>query len=91
MKFKKSDVLIVDASDETIASGGTSATLLAALLRRGVKLYSVTGLHAKVYSSIWPSGHGEHDMEATSRASAAVSDLADRRPELITRVRVLAG
>ena len=49
VKFKKNDVLIVDASDEVVASGGTSAKLLSSLYERGVKLYSVRGLHAKVY------------------------------------------
>src|SRR5690349_14371375 len=49
VEFNKDDVLIVDASDNTIAAGGTSAKLLKSLLQRGVRLYSVPGLHAKVY------------------------------------------
>jgi len=46
--FKPDDVLIVDASDKAVAFGETSAAVLGKLLKRGVRLYSHTGLHAKV-------------------------------------------
>jgi len=42
------DTLIVDASEQTIASGGTSAKVLAKLHRRGVNLYHCDALHSKV-------------------------------------------
>jgi phosphatidylserine/phosphatidylglycerophosphate/cardiolipin synthase-like enzyme len=48
LALKKGDVLVVDASDGAIASGQTSAAVLAALLNRGVSLKSHNGLHAKV-------------------------------------------
>ncbi|HEV2381596.1 MAG TPA: hypothetical protein VG206_17610 [Terriglobia bacterium] len=46
--LKAGDVLIVDASDGAIASGQTSASVLATLRRKGVELYSHNGLHAKI-------------------------------------------
>jgi hypothetical protein len=46
--LRRGDVLIVDASKHTIASGGTSADLLRKLLKRGVALYNCPDLHAKV-------------------------------------------
>jgi hypothetical protein len=42
------DVLIVDASEATIRSGGTDAKLLSELHQRGVLLYDCPDLHAKV-------------------------------------------
>ncbi|MCW5978292.1 MAG: hypothetical protein KIT09_09460 [Bryobacteraceae bacterium] len=41
------DILIVDASDAAIGSGQTSAKVLGKLFRKGVKLFSYPGLHAK--------------------------------------------
>jgi hypothetical protein len=41
------DTLIVDASDGAIRSGETSAKVLQKLFRKGVKLFSYPGLHAK--------------------------------------------
>src|ERR1700723_260200 len=46
--FRKSDVLIVDASDNAIACGETDARLLRKLVNKGVRLYNCADLHAKV-------------------------------------------
>lgn len=46
--FRKDDVLVVDASKATVRAGETDARLLTSLHRRGVKLHSCPGLHAKV-------------------------------------------
>jgi phosphatidylserine/phosphatidylglycerophosphate/cardiolipin synthase-like enzyme len=48
LSFKPDDVLIVDASDDAISSGQTSAVVLARLMKSGVCLYSHDGLHAKI-------------------------------------------
>src|SRR5688572_7885217 len=47
--FGEGDVLITDASDGAITSGQTSATVLKAALKRGAKIVSIPGLHAKLY------------------------------------------
>ena len=49
IKFKKGDVLITDASDNSISSGQTNAKLLADAFSRGAELYNLPGLHAKIY------------------------------------------
>lgn len=41
--------LVVDASERAVASGQTCPTDLAKLVKRGVKVYSVPNLHAKVF------------------------------------------
>jgi phosphatidylserine/phosphatidylglycerophosphate/cardiolipin synthase-like enzyme len=48
LNLKSGDVLIVDASEATIRSGGTDAKLLDDLQQRGVILYDCHDLHAKV-------------------------------------------
>lgn len=47
LRFKAGDVLITDATDGAIASGRTSASILARLHKKKVLLYSHSGLHAK--------------------------------------------
>jgi len=46
--FQKGDLLIVNASAHTIASGETNASLLRSLQRKQVRLYHCADLHAKV-------------------------------------------
>lgn len=48
LNFRKGDVLICDASDRAIKSAETSAKVLRSLMRKGVDLYSMSDLHAKV-------------------------------------------
>src|SRR5690349_17850790 len=48
LSLKAGDILVVDASDGAIAAGGTSASVLTRLHRKGVALFSHNGLHAKV-------------------------------------------
>jgi len=48
--FRKGDTLVVNASDSAITTGQTSAQLLQTLLQRGVDLYCLPSLHAKVYA-----------------------------------------
>jgi len=46
--FRGGDVVVCDASDETVRSGGTAARVIDALSRRGVEIYSRSNLHSKV-------------------------------------------
>ena len=48
MPLKPGSTLVVDASVETVASGGTSPAALCTMLRRGVRIFSAQNLHAKV-------------------------------------------
>ena len=56
--FRKSDVLIVDASDNAIACGETDARLLLKLVNKGVRLHNCADLHAKVLVVGESSGGG---------------------------------
>jgi hypothetical protein len=48
VRFGCGDVLITDASDQSIAAGQTSAKIVSEANRRGAEVYSLPGLHAKV-------------------------------------------
>jgi hypothetical protein len=48
VRFRKGDVLVVDASKRAIACGETDAALLRMLQKREVRLYHCADLHAKV-------------------------------------------
>jgi hypothetical protein len=48
IRFRKGDVLVMDASAHAISCGETDAKLLRTLQKKGVSLYHCAGLHAKV-------------------------------------------
>jgi len=50
VKFGAGDILVVDASDAAIEGARTSVPVLRAALERGAELYSLPGLHAKVFA-----------------------------------------
>lgn len=49
LPLPKNSRLVVDASERAVASGQTCPTDLSKLVKRGVKVYSVPNLHAKVF------------------------------------------
>jgi len=48
LPLRSGSTLVVDASIETVSSGGTSPMALRTMLHRGVQIYSAQNLHAKV-------------------------------------------
>src|SRR5687767_9700953 len=49
LPLRKGSTLVVDASVETVSIGATCPTALRRLLNRGVEIYSVRNLHAKLF------------------------------------------
>jgi hypothetical protein len=82
VRFAQNDVLIVDASDDAIASGATSAKLLGQLFKRGVSLYSVPGLHAKVFLLGDTAVVGSANLSTHSRRLIEAAVVSDR-PEVV--------
>jgi hypothetical protein len=66
VKFADGDVLITDASESAIASGQTNAKVLARVFKRGARLYSLRGLHTKVYLLGGTVVIGSANLSATS-------------------------
>ena len=79
LSFREGDLLVTDASDRAIAEGLTSAAVLSRAHRRGVMLYSLGGLHAKVLVLGRTAVVGSANLSRSSRSlteAAVVSDDA---------------
>jgi hypothetical protein len=77
IKFGEGDVLVVDASNETIASGGTSAKLLSRAFEAGASLFSNTSLHAKVMVCDGRAYIGSANVSKNSKKLLEVGVISD--------------
>lgn len=86
--FGKGDVLITDASDESIKSGQTRAAVLKAAWKRKAQIVSIRGLHAKVYvfDKYAVIGSANLSKESEKRTEAAL--LTDQ-PTVVSAARLL--
>jgi hypothetical protein len=64
--FHDGDLLIVDATDSAIATGETSAAVLARAVKHGAEVFSCPGLHAKVMVLGGTAVIGSANMSTTS-------------------------
>jgi hypothetical protein len=85
--FRSGDILVLDASDEAIRAGKTSAIILEELLHRGVLLYSCHKLHAKVYAFEDAVIVGSSNLSSSSRRALIECAAFSRDTTLITEVR----
>jgi len=84
LKLRRGDTLVCDASDIAVRAGMTSAAALRTFVNRGVVLYSIEGLHAKVVLGSRWAWVGSANASASSRddlleASVRVTDSATIR------------
>lgn len=84
--FKNGDVLVVDASDESIKTGRTSAKTLSAFHKAGVELWSRAKLHAKVMLlddwAVIGSANASQQSKTTYTEAAIITD----RPDVASQV-----
>lgn len=86
-----SDVLVVDASDASIAAGLTSAEVLAGYLAAGAALFNVPNLHAKVLLlDDWAVIGSANASLRSARHYVEASVISDR-PELIGQAEYLVS
>lgn len=85
--FKASDILVIDASEEAIRTGKTSAFIVENLLVRGVLLYSCPNLHAKVYVFEDSVIVGSSNLSSSSRSVLIECATLTRDTTLIVEVR----
>lgn len=97
IQFGKGDLLVVDASDERIASGDTSARVLAEARQNGARIYSLQGLHAKlmVFDDVAVIGSANISNNSYSKLFEAgvITDssvVVKQTRETIERLRLLA-
>jgi phosphatidylserine/phosphatidylglycerophosphate/cardiolipin synthase-like enzyme len=86
IRFARGDMLIVDASDEHIASGATSAAVLAAAVSRGAKVYSLPSLHAKLMVFDNHVVIGSANISASSASGLRGAGVISDSPALISNV-----
>lgn len=77
------DCLVTDASERAIASGQTSARVLAALIKQGVEVHSLGGLHAKVIVADSTAIVGSANASSASRKDLIEAALITSQPSLL--------
>lgn len=85
VKFGSGDLLVCDASDAAIASAQTSVDVLRAAVRRGAKVFSSPGLHAKVLVA------GRIAVVGSANMSAASATILDEAAIVTDDARAVAG
>src|SRR5262249_11489004 len=80
LDFRRGDLLICDASDESVKGGLTSASMLRSFASQGAELYSYPGLHSKVavigdLALIGSANLSENAGVQTCEASLLTDDL----------------
>ncbi len=92
LSFRPGDLLIVDASDEKIRTGATSAEAVARVVDRKVAVYSLSGLHAKVLvlgTNVVVGSANLTDNSERLFEAALVSDNAELRAKVISWIEGL--
>jgi hypothetical protein len=85
------DVLVVDASDASIAAGRTSAKVLAGYFRAGASLFNVPNLHAKVLVLDDCAVIGSANASRRSTEYYVEASVISDRPELVGQAEKLIG
>lgn len=87
IRFGKDDVLVTDASDEAIKSGQTNAMVLRAAFERKAVIFSVPGLHAKVYVFDKYAAIGSANLSLHSEQLVEAALLTDQ-PTAVSSARL---
>lgn len=86
LKLKKGSRLVVDASP-VVRAGLTHPDTLASLVRRGVRVFSYSGLHAKVFVFGRQAFVGSANVSASSRLRLQEAALACANPNVVAAAR----
>lgn len=87
LQFKRGDTLIVDASDEAIASGRTSAAVLERAQKLGTRLYSCAALHAKIVVFDRIAVIGSANMSRSSASRLIEASIITDHPGAVSSAR----
>jgi hypothetical protein len=89
LKFDKGDTLIVDASDNAIACGQTSALVLRRAYKRGAKIFSSDRLHAKFLILDNVAIIGSANLSASSANELIEVAVVSDNPPLISSLSAI--
>lgn len=87
LPLRSGSLLVVDASIETVSSGGTSPTALRTMLRRGVRIFSAQSLHAKVIAFNERAFIGSANVSTNSARYLIEAVAAFDEPAMIASAR----
>lgn len=88
VRFRKGDMLIVDATDDCIKSSATTVKALAAAVRRGASVFSLPNLHAKVFVFDRVSVIGSANI-STNSSSLVEAALVTDDPATVSQAKAL--
>lgn len=91
LPLKRGDILVVNASDAAVASGQTAPAALRRLATKGVKVYSLETLHAKVYVFEKTAYVGSANASTSSKEHLVEAVLEIRDPEAVLAARRFIG
>jgi len=86
IRFGKGDLLIVNASDQSIATGQTSVKLLQTAFHHGADVFSCPNLHAKVLLLDEIAVVGSANLSASSRDTLIEAGLVTDHPRTVGMV-----
>jgi hypothetical protein len=86
VRFGDGDILVTDASDAAIAGGQTDAEVLVRAFDRGVRLYHLDGLHAKVMLLDGVAVIGSANLSASSASSLVEAAWVTDHPTAVGMV-----
>jgi hypothetical protein len=80
LNLKRGSFLVADASDNAVKTGQTCPADLIALMKKGVRIFSYPGLHAKVYvfgktAAIGSANASHHSVNVLTEAMVMTSDV----------------
>lgn len=80
LPLKRGDVLVVNASASAVRSGQTCPAALQRLVKKGVKVFSLENLHAKVYvlGKVAYVGSANASTSSRDRLVEAIAEIRDR-------------
>ncbi|MFA0661429.1 phospholipase D-like domain-containing protein [Vibrio splendidus] len=84
VSFKNDDILVVDASDEAIATGKTSAKILAKAFNLGASIHSCDTLHAKTIVFDHHAYIGSANMSSNSKDNLTEVGLISDHPSILS-------
>lgn len=89
VRFKKDDVLVVDASEPCVRAGQTSASVLHRAVRSGAEVYSLPGIHAKVLVCDDTAIVGSANLSAAAAEPLREAGLISNDPAIVKQARDL--
>ncbi len=87
LPLQRGSTLVVDASEATVRAGQTCPAELLLLVQRGVQVYSIANLHAKVYVFGRSAFIGSANVSARSANTLVETMLRTSERQIVTKAR----